>query len=204
MNVRHGCCEQRKAADGSAAAPPTIAGFVASESPAPRRRVARNTAIFAVFTAFSRVAGLIREIVAAYYFGASGRINSFTVAFQIPNLVRALVADSALSGAFVPVFVPALVPALVPVPVPVPVPVTAPVSATRDETVAGPANAEPEVSPGTARLQCGCPSRAAEGSSPVTPQQPTERHGASAGSDGGLRARTDQAQALRSVRRTER
>ena len=30
--------------------------------------------------------------------------NSFTVAFQLPNLVRALVADAALSSAFVPVF----------------------------------------------------------------------------------------------------
>ena len=48
--------------------------------------------------------GLVREVVAAYYFGAAGKINAFTVAFQIPNLVRALVADAALSSAFVPVF----------------------------------------------------------------------------------------------------
>ena len=47
--------------------------------------------------------GLLREIVAANYFGARGPINAFTVAFQIPNLVRALVADAALSSAFVPV-----------------------------------------------------------------------------------------------------
>jgi putative peptidoglycan lipid II flippase len=43
-------------------------------------------------------------MVAAYYFGINGKINAFTVAFQIPNLVRALLADAALSGAFVPVF----------------------------------------------------------------------------------------------------
>ena len=48
--------------------------------------------------------GLVREVVASYYFGASGKINAFTVAFQIPNLFRALVADAALSSAFVPVF----------------------------------------------------------------------------------------------------
>ena len=48
--------------------------------------------------------GLVREMVASNYFGAAGRINAFTVAFQIPNLVRALVADAALSSAFVPVF----------------------------------------------------------------------------------------------------
>ena len=52
----------------------------------------------------SRVLGLVREVVASYYFGAAGKINAFTVAFQFPNLVRALVADAALSSAFVPVF----------------------------------------------------------------------------------------------------
>jgi putative peptidoglycan lipid II flippase len=68
------------------------------------RRLAVSTAIFALATGVSRVAGLVREIVAAYYFGATGRINAFTVAFQVPNLIRALVADAALSSAFVPVF----------------------------------------------------------------------------------------------------
>jgi len=68
------------------------------------RRLARSTAIFSLATGLSRIAGLIREVVAAYYFGAAGKINAFTIAFQVPNLVRALVADAALSSAFVPVF----------------------------------------------------------------------------------------------------
>src|SRR3954469_24195867 len=68
------------------------------------RRLARSTAIFSLATALSRILGLVREVVAAYYFGAAGKINAFTVAFQVPNLVRALVADAALSSAFVPVF----------------------------------------------------------------------------------------------------
>ena len=67
-------------------------------------RLARSTAIFSVATAISRGLGLVREMVSAYYFGVTGAINAFTVAIQIPNLVRALVADAALSGAFVPVF----------------------------------------------------------------------------------------------------
>src|SRR5437868_5321029 len=70
----------------------------------PARRLAVSTLIFSLATGLSRVFGLVREIVAAYYFGASGKINAFTVAFQAPNLVRALVADAALSSAFVPVF----------------------------------------------------------------------------------------------------
>jgi putative peptidoglycan lipid II flippase len=69
------------------------------------RRLARSTAVFSAATGLSRVLGLAREIVARSYFGVEGAgINAFTVAFQVPNLVRALVADAALSGAFVPVF----------------------------------------------------------------------------------------------------
>src|ERR1700730_15067398 len=76
----------------------------AGETQPQARRLAVSTLIFALATGLSRVLGLVREIVAAYYFGAAGRINAFTVAFQIPNLIRALVADAALSSAFVPVF----------------------------------------------------------------------------------------------------
>jgi putative peptidoglycan lipid II flippase len=71
---------------------------------APRRRLGVSAVIFGVATGLSRVLGLVREMVAGYYFGVAGPINNFTVAFQIPNLVRALVADAALSSAFVPVF----------------------------------------------------------------------------------------------------
>jgi putative peptidoglycan lipid II flippase len=63
-----------------------------------------NTAIFSVATGLSRIAGLVREVVAARYFGTTGPMSAFTLAFQVPNLVRALFADAALSAAFVPVF----------------------------------------------------------------------------------------------------
>ena len=55
-------------------------------------------------TGLSRLLGLAREVVAASYFGVTGAMSAFTIAFQVPNLVRALFADSALQGAFVPVF----------------------------------------------------------------------------------------------------
>jgi putative peptidoglycan lipid II flippase len=67
-------------------------------------RLARSTAFFSVATGLSRVLGLVREVVAASYFGVSGAMSAFTIAFQVPNLIRALFADSALQGAFVPVF----------------------------------------------------------------------------------------------------
>src|SRR4051794_37976322 len=66
--------------------------------------MAVNTAIFSVATGLSRIAGLIREVVAASYFGTLGPMSAFTLAFQVPNLVRSLFADTALSAAFVPVF----------------------------------------------------------------------------------------------------
>src|SRR6185295_3864509 len=59
-------------------------------------RIARSTAFFSVATAASRVAGLVREIVAASYYGVYGPMSAFTIAFQVPNLVRALFADAAL------------------------------------------------------------------------------------------------------------
>jgi putative peptidoglycan lipid II flippase len=72
--------------------------------PQPARRLAWATAIFSAATGVSRVLGLFREIVVRRYFGVEGPINAFTVAFQVPNLVRSLVADMALGAAFVPVF----------------------------------------------------------------------------------------------------
>jgi putative peptidoglycan lipid II flippase len=75
--------------------------------PSPGRRagrIARSTAFFSLATAASRIAGLVREIVAASYFGVKGPMSAFTVAFQVPNLVRSLFADSALQPAFVPIF----------------------------------------------------------------------------------------------------
>jgi putative peptidoglycan lipid II flippase len=91
------------AADPAATAEP--ATTAAPPVPGRRaRRLARSTAFFSFATGLSRVLGLVREIVAASYFGVSGAMSAFTIAFQVPNLMRALFADSALQGAFVPVF----------------------------------------------------------------------------------------------------
>ncbi len=55
-------------------------------------------------TAFSRVLGLIREQVMAFYFGAGTATDAFVAAFRVPNLLRDMFAEGALSSAFVPVF----------------------------------------------------------------------------------------------------
>jgi putative peptidoglycan lipid II flippase len=89
----------------------TTSGPGATDDPAatpatgrPVRRLAVSTAIFSLATGISRVLGLFREVVAKNYFGVNGPVNAFNIAFLVPNTIRALVADAALSSAFVPVF----------------------------------------------------------------------------------------------------
>jgi putative peptidoglycan lipid II flippase len=52
----------------------------------------------------SRVLGLLREQVLAYWFGASDAMDAYLVAFRVPNLVRDLFAEGAMSAALVPTF----------------------------------------------------------------------------------------------------
>src|SRR5215208_5928727 len=85
-------------------APTPTTPFVPPEFEERPGRLGRSTAFFSIATAFSRVAGLVREIVAASYFGITGPMSAFTIAFQVPNLVRSLFADAAIQAAFVPVF----------------------------------------------------------------------------------------------------
>ena len=77
---------------------------VLGELPDVERPTGRSTAIFATWTALSRVAGLAREILAAAMFGTQGSINAFVIAFNVPNIVRSLVADSAISAALIPIY----------------------------------------------------------------------------------------------------
>jgi putative peptidoglycan lipid II flippase len=72
--------------------------------PPPRRRLALSTAIFALATALSRIAGLGREVVQASFFNTSGAGSAFTIASQIPNLFSNLFSQAALGAAFVPIF----------------------------------------------------------------------------------------------------
>src|SRR6202048_2596581 len=52
----------------------------------------------------SRVLGLAREQICAALFGGGGAMDAFTAAFRIPNLLRDLFAEGALSAAFVTTF----------------------------------------------------------------------------------------------------
>ena len=52
----------------------------------------------------SRILGLVREQVLAFYFGAGDAMDAFRVAFRVSNLLRDLFAEGAMSAAFVPTF----------------------------------------------------------------------------------------------------
>lgn len=69
-----------------------------------KRRLAMAAGFLMLATAGSRILGLIREIVMVGYLGLGAEMGGFTVAMKVPNLVRTLLADTALSAAFIPVF----------------------------------------------------------------------------------------------------
>lgn len=78
---------------------------IAAEEPVSKQQsVARSAGIVSIAVMFSRLLGLIREQVFAYFFGAGFLYDAYVVAFRIPNVLRDLFAEGALSAAFVKVF----------------------------------------------------------------------------------------------------
>lgn len=67
-------------------------------------RVIKSAGVVSAGTLLSRITGLIRLQVIAYLFGYSQATDAFWLAFSLPNLMRALLAEGALSSAFIPVF----------------------------------------------------------------------------------------------------
>jgi len=68
----------------------------------------RTSGKLSIAVAASRVLGLVREVLFAHLFGVGAIADAYQVAFRIPNLLRDLFAEGALSSAFVPTFLAAL------------------------------------------------------------------------------------------------
>ena len=66
--------------------------------------IAKSAAKVSLITMLSRVLGYIRDAVSAALLGVGAVSDAFFVAFRIPNMLRSLLAEGALSTAFVPVF----------------------------------------------------------------------------------------------------
>jgi len=93
-----------KAAEGDV----TRAGERRSAGGAERARIARAAGLVSSMTLVSRVLGLVREQVFAALLGAGFYSDAFRIAFRIPNLLRDLFAEGALSAAFIPTYARAL------------------------------------------------------------------------------------------------
>jgi len=68
-------------------------------------QILRAAGLMGLATFISRICGLVREQVFAYLFGAGVATDAFNIAFRIPNLLRDLFAEGAMSSAFIPTFV---------------------------------------------------------------------------------------------------
>lgn len=67
-------------------------------------RITRAAGVVSGATLVSRILGFVRDMVVAYFFGSGMTADAFFVAFRLPNLLRRLFAEGALSVAFIPVF----------------------------------------------------------------------------------------------------
>src|SRR5512141_127024 len=75
---------------------------------AEKNRIARAAGLVSAMTLVSRVLGLVREQVFAALVGAGYHSDAFRIGFRIPNLLRDLFAEGALSAAFVPTYARAM------------------------------------------------------------------------------------------------
>src|SRR5258705_6266365 len=69
-----------------------------------RRMSTRATGVVGIAILSSRLLGLVREMVFAGLFGAGRNLDAFLMAFRLPNLLRDLFAEGALSTAFITPF----------------------------------------------------------------------------------------------------
>src|SRR5437867_12296011 len=68
------------------------------------RHLLKSASLISAFTILSRIFGYIRDSRIAYLLGAGTAADAFTTAYRIPNLLRRLVGEGAVSAAFIPVF----------------------------------------------------------------------------------------------------
>ena len=73
-----------------------------------KKLITKAAGVVGFWTSLSRISGFIRDLIIAIVLGAGVGSDSFFVAFRIPNLLRRLFAEGALSAAFVPTFIETL------------------------------------------------------------------------------------------------
>lgn len=69
-----------------------------------QKKLLKAAGVVGLLTLASRILGMIRDIVSARAFGTSWQWDAFIYAFMLPNFMRRLVGEGALSSAFIPVY----------------------------------------------------------------------------------------------------
>ncbi|MGC8659431.1 MAG: murein biosynthesis integral membrane protein MurJ, partial [Desulfomonilaceae bacterium] len=81
------------------------ARILTSQVSSEKKLITRAAGIVGFWTSISRISGFVRDMIIAVFLGAGSGADAFFVAFRIPNLLRRLFAEGALSAAFVPTFI---------------------------------------------------------------------------------------------------
>lgn len=68
------------------------------------KKMAKAAGIVSLGTLLSRILGFVRDMIIAKMFGAGMLADAFFVAFRIPNMLRGLLGEGALSASFIPIF----------------------------------------------------------------------------------------------------
>lgn len=86
----------------------TVTGEFPAEQETSKRESEASTGKFAFLVGagilLSRIVGVIRQRVFAYYFGTSAAADAFNAAFRIPNFLQNIFGEGALSASFIPVY----------------------------------------------------------------------------------------------------
>ncbi|MFH1384989.1 MAG: murein biosynthesis integral membrane protein MurJ [Candidatus Omnitrophota bacterium] len=69
-----------------------------------KKTLVKAAGVVSASTLLSRMSGLVRDVISAHFFGVSRVWDAFVYAFMIPNLLRRLIGEGALSSAFIPVY----------------------------------------------------------------------------------------------------
>jgi len=68
------------------------------------RKLLRSALAVSAPTLLSRIFGFFRDMIQAYYMGTGRGMDAFTIAYTVPNLLRRLTGEGAMTAAFIPVF----------------------------------------------------------------------------------------------------
>ena len=74
------------------------------EDKIPKNQSSSSAVMVGIGIVCSRASGLVRELVMAYFFGASGLADVWRVSLKIPNVIQNLLGEGTLSASVIPIY----------------------------------------------------------------------------------------------------